>query len=125
MIVWQEPPPHAEFVAEAQMLGRMAAYAGLCTRIGLIGESRALAVEVGNDFGRRADAAGAPRELLRSTILESTEIAAAEALALLNPPEDLSPSDRATFEKRSLQTLRDRCAWVTQLLPGAEIPSSQ
>lgn len=117
MIVWQDPPPYVQYMAEAEEIGRMSYAAGICAGAGIIVADQKSVEEVANAFQRRAVIARVWGPVVESAVLQGIEAEKADFLIISEIPDGLSAEQEAARVDDVIDYLTDRCGRVVRDYP--------
>lgn len=126
MIVWQDPPPYVQYMAEAEALGRASYLGGVCSGLGIIEGDGDKVAELADDFVRRAVMARTDVPMVESAIQQGIERERAAVELLLDFGPDDGSERRQRREDQAAEYFGARCADLTLNYPSAfSLPSDE
>lgn len=113
-----DPPPHQQFMEEAEALGRVSYLGGICKGLGLVDSNAEGVVGLVDDFQRRAILAGTDGPLLDQTALAGTNREKRAVETMLDLGDDDGSERRRRQEDQAAQYIGNGCAGLTINYPS-------
>ena len=119
------PPPHEQYMEEAEALGRAALLGGVCAGMGFVKLDSAALDQVVLDFNRRTLAVDDEGNLLTGAIERGGRRELATVERLLDMGADDGSQRRRRLEARMVEYFRHGCAELTRDYPSAYTMSGE
>lgn len=112
------PPPHTEFMIEAEALGRVSYLGGICKGLGLVDSKADDVAGLLDDFQRRAILAGTEGPLLEQAVSGGIDREKRAVETMLDLGDDDGSERRQRREDQAAQYLGNGCADLTINYPS-------
>lgn len=121
-MIWQEPPPFVQYMAEAEAVGRMTFAAGMCSASGVLATDERAVVTAVDAFQRRAVIARVWGPVVEQAYRDGIATERAEFALMNDVAESLSERDRDARVQDLTDYLVDRCGGLLRDFPDVVAP---
>lgn len=119
MIVWQDPPPYVQYMAEAEALGRAVYLGGFCTGLGIVVSDPVAMQDLADDFMRRSVIARTDGPVVDEAFRQGIERERTAVDLMMDFGPDDGSERRQRREDQASDYIGNGCAELTIDYPSA------